>query len=61
LLPAGSRRQRAYLHACPSERTASSGSWYTKFERRIGTNNDRNHRQLRLVIGRFGQRGQCSG
>jgi hypothetical protein len=26
----------------------------TKFERRIGTNNDRNHRQMRLVIGRFG-------
>ena len=26
LLPVGSRRQRAYRQACPSERTASSGN-----------------------------------
>jgi hypothetical protein len=32
----------------------------TKLERRIGTDNDRDDRQMGLVIGRFGQRGQGS-
>lgn len=32
----------------------------TKFERRLGTNNDGDDRQTGLVIGRFGQRCHCS-
>ena len=65
-LPVGWRRQRAYRQACPKranrvfrqlvDREISPA----KFEWRIATDNNRNDRQVRLVVGRFGQCSKCS-